>query len=368
MSLTGVVSLGSRIDVTPLAGADAGRLVVTQARRSAGDVIAPGSALVDVSGRPIIALDLRFPLYRSLHPGDSGPDVAAVQNSLKLLGLYPANADGIFSAGTSTALNRLYIKAGTTPPVPDASLTDAAQNADKALVDARSAVATAGATPAGQATPDLAALTKARDAAHVAAGTWLPLAEIQDVPAGGAHVVSIQPEGTLLTGDSAVVAVLRTGSASVSARVLVGEADTFPQGGPAVVALTADTTKRGQGTVASVSGFRQADPAVTGSMPGYDVQFALDSAAASVFSDGDAVLVNPTSAGTATTGLAVPLIALREDSAGTYVLVIAAPATSGGTDRSTRVDVSAGVQQDGFVLVHGTHLTAGQRVAVGGSN
>lgn len=370
-SVAGVVSLGLRTDVTPATGLGAARLVVTQTRRSAGDVIMPGSALVDVSGRPILALALPFPLYRDLRPGDFGPDVKAVQNSLKSLGLYPGAADGTFGAATSTAVTRLYIAAGTTPPAPDAALAAAAQAADRALASATTAAATsaAGGPEQGagaQGAPDLAALAKTRDDAHVAAGAWLPLAETQNVPPGGALVVSVKPQGAVLSADTAVVAVLRTGAARVSARVPVGEADAFPEGGAATVTLTADTTKSGAGTVGAISGFSPADRAVTGSMPGYDVQFELDASSASAFNDGDAVLVGPAAAGKPTTGLAVPLTALREDAAGKYVLVVASPTYSGGKVETLRVDVTAGAQQDGFVQVDGPHLSAGQAVVVGG--
>lgn len=73
--------------------------------------------IVEVSGRPLVALQGAVPAYRDLVPGDTGADVAQLQRGLAAIG-YPAGGDtaGTFGAGTAAAVAAFYTALGYTLP------------------------------------------------------------------------------------------------------------------------------------------------------------------------------------------------------------------------------------------------------------
>ncbi|MFD0637284.1 peptidoglycan-binding protein [Catenulispora yoronensis] len=92
-------------------------MVVSKLYGKVGDQIRAGQVLVEVSGRPIIALSGAVPAYRDLKPGMDGPDIAQLQAALKQLGHDCApDGAGHFGPGTKGALTALYTHLGY--PVP----------------------------------------------------------------------------------------------------------------------------------------------------------------------------------------------------------------------------------------------------------
>src|SRR6478609_2394242 len=91
----GTVSSERRADVVAVAAAG-GRAVVTGLRVRAGERVASGRVLVEVSGRPVILLEGRLPAYRDLRTGAFGPDVAQLQSALHRLGYAVGDASGRF--------------------------------------------------------------------------------------------------------------------------------------------------------------------------------------------------------------------------------------------------------------------------------
>jgi peptidoglycan hydrolase-like protein with peptidoglycan-binding domain len=91
--------------------------VVTALPLAVGADVAPGSVVVQLSGRPVFALPGAFPAYRDLTAGAVGPDVAQLQKALKSIG-YSLGGDkaGVFSMGTTAAIAKLYKKAKYDPP------------------------------------------------------------------------------------------------------------------------------------------------------------------------------------------------------------------------------------------------------------
>jgi peptidoglycan hydrolase-like protein with peptidoglycan-binding domain len=362
--LTGTVSSGTTVDVAVPAAASA-RAVVTKVDAKAGTHLKPGDALVEVSGRPVIALALPFTLYRDLTPGMSGPDVQALQHALATIGVYHGTPDGTYGAGTSAAVRALYQRAGLTPPASSADAQAALADAKRAQSDDTSDDTTAGDstgddTRSDTTSSDLAATTRAAD-------TPLPYAEIVDVPSDGAQVVSVKKVGTLLDG---AVATLRTGTPTAKARVDVGQAKAFTQGAAVTVADVGDTDHPVTATVTTVSGFKKSEADDSDSVPGYDVTIKLPAAkGGSALDDGDKVVIR--SAGSkakAAKGLTVPVVALRQDHDGTYVLVEPAGASDAGSADGTprHVTVTVGSELDGYAMVTGDGLADGQAVAIGG--
>jgi peptidoglycan hydrolase-like protein with peptidoglycan-binding domain len=75
-----------------------------------GDEVNPGTVLLEVSGRPMIALEGDVPAYRDLKEGDSGPDVEQLQ--LALQQIYGTPKTGTFDSRTASDLKKLYDHAG----------------------------------------------------------------------------------------------------------------------------------------------------------------------------------------------------------------------------------------------------------------
>lgn len=403
---TGTVSAGATTNLVPVSSAE-GRTIVTAVSAQAGSVLRPGQMLAEVSGRPLLALALPFDLYRDLAPGDSGPDVRALQQALADAGLSAGSIDGTFGPRTSTALRALYAQNGVTAPEPSAarataleealsSLAEASKPASSAITEKStttgkgSAGAINSVDPDGDADPplgsapedggaeeaavkaaagveaaaakrakdaELAALQYAVDEARLAADTPLPMAEIITVPAGGVDVLSVAAVGTSLGGETASVATLRQGSLSVTARVGVKDAATFAVG--AAVTVTLSTGGAGvDGTIAAVSDFRGADD--TSVLPGFDitVTFPPDTIG---LGDGATVLVRRAGAVETRSGLGVPLVAVRNEGTQPYVLVL-----TGETTR--KVEVALDLSTDGFALVTSDGLHDGDTVLISGTS
>ncbi|MCC3762834.1 hypothetical protein K3N28_07085 [Glycomyces sp. TRM65418] len=80
-----------------------------------GDEVRAGTVLLEVSGRPMIALEGAVPAYRDLQEGDTGPDVEQLQ--LALQQIYGTPETGTFDSRTASDLKKLYDHAGYDHPV-----------------------------------------------------------------------------------------------------------------------------------------------------------------------------------------------------------------------------------------------------------
>lgn len=85
--------------------------VVVRQSVGVGDSVAGGTLLAVVSGLPYFALQAPLPLYRELSRGDTGDDVMALQNALNAAGL-DAGTSGRVDARMLAAAARLYRNAG----------------------------------------------------------------------------------------------------------------------------------------------------------------------------------------------------------------------------------------------------------------
>ncbi|MBI9115126.1 peptidoglycan-binding protein [Sanguibacter suaedae] len=368
----GTVALGSSVEVVPRGD---GPWVVTATPRAPGEAVTGGQVLVEISGRPVLGLDLPFALYRDLAPGDQGTDVKALQTALAAAGHYSGTADGEYGPATAAAVTRLYQQAGATPPAPSDDTVEAVTEAEDALTEAQDTLAGIGAPEGepGQAgsgdaatAPDGSAATRGRaqadvdaaaaelQAARTAALQPLPMAEIVRLPGGTAQLVSVSPVGTEVAADGGPVLTLRSGAPTVTARVSMSNAPAFVAGASVTVTSVTDTTSTTTGTVTAVGEF-VGSATDSGAPPGYDVTIALADPAG--LAEGAAVTVTPEDALPGITGTSVPVLALREDATGTYVRTVAEDG------RLERVDVELLGTADGYAVVHG-ELSDGDDVVV----
>lgn len=147
------------IEVQVETGGLATPAVVTGGVLASGDTIEEGAVLLEITGRPVLALVGEIPTYRTLTPGTSGPDVEQLELALERLALDTGDAtDGLYDDATAAAVGELYRAAGYEPPSTAGGLEqevaaaeDAVDAAEETLTTARVALADARGGPSGSA-------------------------------------------------------------------------------------------------------------------------------------------------------------------------------------------------------------------------
>lgn len=377
--LRGVVVAGGRFEVTP-SPREGGRAVVTGVRVRAGQTFRPGAVLLEVSGRPLIALPGGIPVYRDLRPGFTGRDVTQLQRALTALGHRVTDPVSRFGIGTQRALKELYrdlgYEVGTTGADDEravAAQEEAVRHAERSVREAKDTLAallqqapsadpsapqdplTQGRTALRYAEEDLAATRKALEALRARSGPMLPAGEVVFLPAFPGRVEAL----TARVGDE-----VRPPLITVSSGALVVEASLNPaqhklvrEGMPVeitseVLGVSAVGRVDKVGDLVQDEAGARSHPLVvrpdgTAPLPesfaGQDVRLAVESASSS-----GPVLV-------------VPLSALFAASDGQTSVVRLVDA---GTER---VAVTVGVSGQGFAAVTAVagQLSQGDRVVVG---
>jgi multidrug efflux pump subunit AcrA (membrane-fusion protein) len=149
--LRGDVVYEDPVDVTVETGDLGGPAIVTGAVPQVGTTVDAGSVLLEVAGRPVIALTGALPVYRTLRAGASGPDVVQLKEALGALGI-DAGDPGAAAGGavTARAVGALYDRVGY--PVPSAGedveagvelARDAVESAEQAVRLARAELTSA---------------------------------------------------------------------------------------------------------------------------------------------------------------------------------------------------------------------------------
>ncbi|MGF1599767.1 MAG: peptidoglycan-binding protein [Acidimicrobiales bacterium] len=151
-----------------------GETVITRLAKEPGDEVAEGDVLMEVAGRPVIALQGELPAFRNLIPTLEGPDVRQLEEALTRLGYAPGTVDESYTADTASAVAALYRDAGYSPPEQDEALTTALQGARQAVdaqqaqVDAARDALDAARTPVASHEKQQADLNVARAEANLA--------------------------------------------------------------------------------------------------------------------------------------------------------------------------------------------------------
>lgn len=82
--------------------------------RNVGDVIAEGERVASISGRIVVALNLRSSHYRDMGLGQTGPDVQALNDALVRIGAMAGPAGSSYTDATAGGVATMYSKAGAT--------------------------------------------------------------------------------------------------------------------------------------------------------------------------------------------------------------------------------------------------------------
>lgn len=100
-----------------------------------GTEISPGTVVLEVSGRPVIAYIGDYPFYRELSDGDEGDDVRQLQANLSAFG-HELTVDGKYGPRTSSALKALYKDMGYAAPTAEVAPQDDRSEMDNSAANA----------------------------------------------------------------------------------------------------------------------------------------------------------------------------------------------------------------------------------------
>jgi hypothetical protein len=114
-TLKGELERAGDVDVQAPGSVDGAEVVLaSKLPLAVGDDVNAGTVLIEVSGRPMIAMPGSIPAYRDLVEGESeGPDVKQLQNALSWI--YGTPATGTFDSRTAQDLRKLYEARGYKP-------------------------------------------------------------------------------------------------------------------------------------------------------------------------------------------------------------------------------------------------------------
>jgi len=211
--------------LAPASASSEGEPVVTRMNVQLGDRVRSGDVVAEVSGRPLFVMPGSLPAYRTLAPGDVGPDVAQLQTALTTAGYQISDDWGHFGASTSFGVQSLYAAKGYAPTVAGGEDLESAKagvlTAQRALAESRASKPTA--MQLTFALEDLSAAQHALEEANRHYGAEMTLGDVtyvQSLPATVSKMnasVGDRAEGELLTLSSGVL-VVRGSPASAGVR------------------------------------------------------------------------------------------------------------------------------------------------------
>jgi peptidoglycan hydrolase-like protein with peptidoglycan-binding domain len=326
------------------AGASAGAVYVSKLEVAAGDTIGNGQQLAELDGQPLFALAGPVPAWRDLVPGESGPDVAELQNALASLGYYGGgDSAGYFGPATQDAVAAYYGHLGYPPPS-----SGGVPAADVVFLPSLPAMV-AGVNGAAGQQPGQPFLELAARGSLALTGE-LPPAYAGQVKAGLAASIFDEVTGIHATG---TVAGLGTATVTVPAGTVVDI------GSGASPASSASSASSGSSASSASSGSSGSSGATT-----FIPLAVRPSAPLAAALNGENVLVTVDTGQTEGPVLTVPVAAVVSSASGTsYVTVVGAHGTQAG------VPVTPGISENGYVQVTPARagaLAAGDRVVVSG--
>jgi hypothetical protein len=142
--LRGDVGYDDPVDLKVEVGDLGGPAVVTGQVKEVGATVDPATVVLEVAGRPVIALPGDLPTYRTLRSGVSGPDVQQLKAALRAVGLDGGDpADATYSSATAAGVRALYQKVGYESPTGGEEVTGAVRSAQEAVTSAEAGVRSA---------------------------------------------------------------------------------------------------------------------------------------------------------------------------------------------------------------------------------
>jgi peptidoglycan hydrolase-like protein with peptidoglycan-binding domain len=332
------------------------------------------------------------PMYRTIGPGTKGPDVKQLQEGLGRLGYLKSNADGVFGAGTVTAVQKWYQAKGYTAQEPTTAQTrelhtlqEAVQSATQAQLQAQTAAAAGGGDrklldlKLEAAEDSLANARSDLDKYQNHYGTSVPAGEVAFLPSLPVRMTDVAVKaGQNVDGK---VATVTSSILVIQANVTIDDAGLLRENMKATVSTTDGKTTAG--TVTAIGDKARLD---TGETPSKD-QKNDNPTAPSVGNGGDPapggavpVLVSLDDPSTLANQDKAPVtVSVAVGSTADKVLVVPVSAVVTGADATSRLEVdrgagrtedvpvTVGLAAGGYVQVtpSGAGLREGDRVVVG---
>lgn len=131
--IRGDASFAGSVEVSPEVSALTAPPVVTGQVPEVGDEIEEATPLLEIAGRPVLALKGKLPVYRTLRPGMSGPDVKQLEKALDRLGYDPGEINEDYTSTTGNAVAKLFEDAGYAAPEADQEAQAAVDAAEDAV-------------------------------------------------------------------------------------------------------------------------------------------------------------------------------------------------------------------------------------------
>ncbi|WP_214417192.1 peptidoglycan-binding domain-containing protein [Sphaerisporangium fuscum] len=139
--VSGTLEYGSPVPVM-LAGVVGGADPLQRATRAPRPGrIKEGAVIMEVNGRPVIALAGTVPMHRTITPGAEGADVRQLQKALRRLG-HQIPVTGVFDQATVAAVTRFYARKGYQAQQPTLEARQQLGTLRKAVRTARETLAT----------------------------------------------------------------------------------------------------------------------------------------------------------------------------------------------------------------------------------
>ena len=366
----GTVGYAGRVDIPApdLAGEGDDAVITAVNVRTGADVIG-GQALIEVAGRPLIALPGEAAMYRDLEPGDTGTDVAQFQQALAAAGrLTGGDPLGTYGPATQQSVADLYRTDGFASPGPSAAAVQRRDAANTRLTVANEALDQAWASPDAPsqaavvpaARREVAAARQEVTAATAEMGTVVRRREIVLVHSLPAVAVKVNARvGLAIAGLKGPAVSLASGGLIVRAAITQADAEQVHAGLP--VKLTAEALGTdAKGTVTAVTNPGTANPTGDPSRSQLTAQLDRTSPANLVGQDVRVEIVVRHSGASA---LVVPVVAVATNAAGRSVVEV----VRGG--RVHTIEVRPGLVSAGSVAVEPVvqgSLRGGDLVVVGG--
>jgi peptidoglycan hydrolase-like protein with peptidoglycan-binding domain len=371
--LRGVVTSRQVFEVVTATSGEGAPPVVTEVRVQQGDEVHAGEVILEVSGRPVVALPGQSPAYRDLRPGAQGEDIAQLQRAMRRLGYVLDETDGSFGPATKRAVEAFYEDRGYTAATTgegDKAAFDAAEaevtQLERQVEDAEDALQDA-ATPdereqaqksMDRAKEDLNAARERLAELRSRTGPMVPLPEIVFLPSFPARVHSLN--ASLGSRVEAPVVSLASGPLVVEAQASPVQRELLRTGMPVEITIEGENPARG--TISSIGELgteseNESEPAAPGHKLVVTPEEPLDGELAAA---GARLTVTAVSSGSEV--LAVPIAALFASPDGSVYVRARTPA---GEERT--VVVVAELSGDGYVAVNPVSgaLYPGEFVVVG---
>lgn len=136
--LRGDVLYEDPVQVTLETGDLGGPAVATGQVPEPGATIEAGDVLLEVTGRPVVALGGQLPVYRTLRAGVSGPDVVQLKEALAALGIDAGDVTSpVYDARAAAGVEALYARIGYPAPTAGEEVSGAVDAARQAVRSAQ---------------------------------------------------------------------------------------------------------------------------------------------------------------------------------------------------------------------------------------